>query len=58
MTQTQFELGRIQGHYDREGECQYLRDVIKSLREALQKIASCKSHAPGDVVDIAREALK
>lgn len=34
--------------------------VFTRLREmdaALRQIASCKSHAPGDVVDIARQAI-
>lgn len=30
----------------------------KSLREALQKIASCDVRWPGDVVDIARRAME
>src|SRR5690606_10565656 len=31
--------------------------TVERLREALTKIASCESHAPGDIVDIARQAL-
>ena len=31
---------------------------IKRLRSALESIASCDSRYPGNVVDVAREALK
>jgi hypothetical protein len=33
------------------------KEANKPLKEALEKIASCKSNAPGDVVDIAQTAL-
>lgn len=32
-------------------------DRVRELEGALRKIASCESHAPGDVVDIARATL-
>jgi hypothetical protein len=38
--------------------CRDLQRKIDLQREALEQIASCQSFAPGDVVDIARNALK
>jgi hypothetical protein len=39
-------------------ELRRLHDEVERLRAALRLIASCQSHHPGDVVDIARNALK
>jgi hypothetical protein len=39
-------------------ELRRLHAEVESLRAALKQIASCTSHHKGDVVDIARAALK
>jgi prefoldin subunit 5 len=38
-------------------ELQALRAENARLREALEQIAGCESHAPGDVVSVARAAI-
>ncbi len=37
---------------------EHLQARVEKLEGALTKIASCQSHAKGDVVDIARAALR
>lgn len=39
-------------------ELRRLQAEVERLRAALRLIESCQSHHPGDVVDIARNALK
>jgi hypothetical protein len=43
---------------DAAAELRRLQAEVERLRAALRLIASCQSHHPGDVVDIARNALK
>ena len=40
-----------------EDEIVEMEDKLKRYREALERIASCESKFPGDVVDIAKNAL-
>ncbi len=48
----------MQGHaYVPESELAALRQRIEELERALERIASCQSHHPDDVVAIARAAL-
>ncbi len=49
-------------HYEAIGAAGNIMEIpiIKAsphMYEALKKIAACESHSPGDVVDIARQAL-
>jgi archaellum component FlaC len=41
-----------------DGHAAKLQTKVERLRETLKQIASCTSHHKGDVVDIARAALK
>lgn len=55
---TEYAMRMEQMIDDLEDENGELENELLRLRGALEKIASCESVVPGDVVSIAQEALK